>query len=119
VWWCGGDQGLQEVNPAVAALEESNALALAIVPPGKASCNRAEPLAFYCLLLMNFSDTSRDIKSERNRLRLRCAGGSGNASAISFGEMSAGSSSSGWELALVTAQPSTRSQLITESKLVK
>jgi len=33
---CVGDnQGLHEVNPAAAALEESNALALAIVPPGK------------------------------------------------------------------------------------
>jgi hypothetical protein len=34
---CGGDQGLHEVNPAVAALEERNALALAIIPPGKSS----------------------------------------------------------------------------------
>ncbi|RCV22717.1 hypothetical protein SEVIR_4G255600v4 [Setaria viridis] len=68
--------GLHEVNPAVAALEESNALALAIVPPG----------------------------------------GSGNASAISFGEITAGSS--GWELALVTAQPSSSSSSqLTESKL--
>jgi len=33
--WVGDDQGLHEVNPAAAALEESNALALAIVPPGK------------------------------------------------------------------------------------
>ena len=33
--WVGDNQGLNEVNPAAAALEESNALALAIVPPGK------------------------------------------------------------------------------------
>ncbi|OEL24675.1 putative clathrin assembly protein [Dichanthelium oligosanthes] len=69
-----GTIGLHEVNPAAAALEESNALALAVVPPG----------------------------------------GSNNTSAIGLGEMTAGSS--GWELALVTAQPSTSSQL-TESKL--
>jgi hypothetical protein len=31
----GDYQGLHEVNPAAAALEESNALALAIVPPSK------------------------------------------------------------------------------------
>ncbi|RLN11995.1 hypothetical protein C2845_PM09G23100 [Panicum miliaceum] len=66
--------GLHEVNPAAAALEESNALALAIVPPS----------------------------------------GSSSTSAISFGEITAGSS--GWELALVTARPSASSQL-TESKL--
>jgi len=66
--------GLHEVNSPAAALEESNALALAIVPPG----------------------------------------GSNNTAAISLGEITAGSS--GWELALVTAQPSTSSQL-TESKL--
>jgi len=54
--------GLHEVNSAAAALEESNALALAIVPPG---------------------------------------GSSNHTPAISFDEMTAGSS--GWELALVTA----------------
>ncbi|PUZ59254.1 hypothetical protein GQ55_4G026200 [Panicum hallii var. hallii] len=68
--------GLHEVNPAAAALEESNALALAIVPPS----------------------------------------GSNNTPAISFGEISAGSS--GWELALVTARSSTSaSSQLTESKL--
>ncbi|RLM55248.1 hypothetical protein C2845_PM10G20390 [Panicum miliaceum] len=68
--------GLHEVNPAAAALEERNALALAIVPPS----------------------------------------GSNNTPAISFGEISAGSS--GWELALVTARSSTSaSSQLTESKL--
>ncbi|KAF8658875.1 hypothetical protein HU200_059374 [Digitaria exilis] len=68
--------GLHEVTSAAAALEESNALALAIVPPG----------------------------------------GSDNARAmIGFGEITG---SSGWELALVTAQPSTiSSSQLTESKL--
>ncbi|CAN6215752.1 unnamed protein product [Urochloa humidicola] len=65
--------GLHEVNPAAAALEESNALALAIVPQG----------------------------------------GSDNAPGIGFGEITG---SSGWELALVTAQPRSSTQL-TESKL--
>ncbi|XP_021305258.1 putative clathrin assembly protein At4g25940 isoform X2 [Sorghum bicolor] len=68
--------GLNEVNPAAAALEESNALALAIVPPG----------------------------------------GSNNTSAIGFGEITG---SSGWELALVTAQTSSSSSSsqLAESKL--
>ncbi|CAL5050010.1 unnamed protein product [Urochloa decumbens] len=66
--------GLHEVNPAAAALEESNALALAIIPQGS----------------------------------------SNNASGIGFSEITAGSS--GWELALVTAQPRSSTQL-TESKL--
>ncbi|KAJ1260708.1 hypothetical protein BS78_10G253100 [Paspalum vaginatum] len=68
--------GLHELNPAAAALEESNALALAIVPP---------------------------------------AGGSNNASVIGFDEITG---SSGWELALVAARPSSSNQLtLTESKL--
>ncbi|CAN6173467.1 unnamed protein product [Urochloa humidicola] len=62
--------GLHEVNPATAALEKSNALALAIVPQG----------------------------------------GSDNTSTVSFSEITG---SSGWELALVTAQPISS----TESKL--
>ncbi|CAL4966572.1 unnamed protein product [Urochloa decumbens] len=66
--------GLHELNPAAAALEESNALALAIVPQG----------------------------------------GYNNASGIGFGEITSGSS--GWELALVTAQPRSSTQL-SESKL--
>uniref|UniRef100_A0A0A9H7K5 ENTH domain-containing protein n=1 Tax=Arundo donax TaxID=35708 RepID=A0A0A9H7K5_ARUDO len=65
--------GLHEVNPAAAELEESNALALAIVPPGGS-----------------------------------------NASAIGFGEITG---SSGWELALVTAQTTTSNSQLTESKL--
>ncbi|CAN6206780.1 unnamed protein product [Urochloa humidicola] len=66
--------GLHELNPAVAALEESNALALAIIPQG---------------------------------------GSNNAASGIGFGEIAG---SSGWELALVTAQPKSSTQL-TDSKL--
>jgi phosphatidylinositol-binding clathrin assembly protein len=33
-------QGLNEINPKAVELEESNALALAIIPPGGKSCNR-------------------------------------------------------------------------------
>jgi hypothetical protein len=32
-------QGLNEINPKAAELEESNAMALAIVPPGSAHIN--------------------------------------------------------------------------------
>ncbi|CAD6335579.1 unnamed protein product [Miscanthus lutarioriparius] len=77
--------GLHEVNPAAAALEESNALALAIVPPGKLQAPFSAP---------------------------DCCGSS-NASAIGLSEITG---SSGWELALVTAQPSSSNQLA-ESKL--
>ncbi|XP_062229715.1 putative clathrin assembly protein At5g57200 [Phragmites australis] len=66
--------GLHEVIPAAAELEESNALALAIVPPGGS-----------------------------------------NTSAIGFSEITG---SSGWELALVTAQPSSSSNQLTQNKLI-
>ncbi|KAL6873869.1 hypothetical protein ACP4OV_013951 [Aristida adscensionis] len=65
--------GLHELNPAAAELEESNALALAIVPEGSSS-----------------------------------------ASAIGLGTITG---SSGWELALVTAQTSTTTSKLTDSKL--
>lgn len=45
-------QGLNEVNPAAAELEESNALALAIVPPGKKSHAAA---SYYFQLLLAVS----------------------------------------------------------------
>lgn len=57
--WAGDNQGLHEVNPAAAALEESNALALAIVPPGKL---QAPVYAPDCCLVKNSIANKRDIK---------------------------------------------------------
>ncbi|GJM97546.1 hypothetical protein PR202_ga14480 [Eleusine coracana subsp. coracana] len=95
--------GLHEVNPAVAALEESNALALAIVPPGKFQETETEISATFI----------SDMKFARNRIRSCCAGGS-NTPAIGFGEITG---SSGWELTLVTAPTTSTSSQLTDCKL--
>lgn len=59
-WFGDNNQGLHEVNPAVAALEESNALALAIIPSGKFQA--AELSATFCSCLFSHMDLTDKVQ---------------------------------------------------------
>ncbi|KAI3963717.1 hypothetical protein MKW98_021957 [Papaver atlanticum] len=116
--------GLSEINPKAAEFEESNALALAIVPPGYLS-------SLFLVFNMLFHMSSHFFKLSLRLAIVLCAayfkimslilhfvdnftggGPQTNPGILDFG----GTNGSGWELALVT-HPSSNTAHVAESKL--